>query len=370
MSQVIKKRRIVLASVLKPVDDTRMYEKIGQSLVESGFYDVTIIGYPSKLVPSNPKIEFISLDPFNRLSFKRLLVPFKIFSIINQVKPELLVINTPELLVVAILNRILFGRKICYDILENYYRTIRYTPTYLAWIRKPLAAIVRLIEVLSRPFINQYFLAEKGYQNEVHFAKPHIVLQNKFPLRLSTQVSKNDESYSKLVFTGTLSPTTGILEAIDLCQQLHKVDREFTLTIIGYCALPQFLKQIKSKIYDSPFIQLIGGDYLVPHDEILKEICNSDFGIIVYSVNSSTINCIPTKLWEYLALGLPILIQHNQDSHELVKSNNAGFILTEFQDYSQLSNSIQHFKRSKKMPDESIYWESDESKLIHALNNI
>ena len=31
--QEIKKRRIVLASVLKPVNDPRMFEKMGQSFV-------------------------------------------------------------------------------------------------------------------------------------------------------------------------------------------------------------------------------------------------------------------------------------------------------------------------------------------------
>ncbi len=40
--QEIKKRRIVLASVLKPVNDPRMFEKMGQSL--SHHYEVHIIG--------------------------------------------------------------------------------------------------------------------------------------------------------------------------------------------------------------------------------------------------------------------------------------------------------------------------------------
>ncbi len=43
--QEIKKSRIVIASVLKPVNDTRMTEKLGGSLLQR--YDVHIIGFPA-----------------------------------------------------------------------------------------------------------------------------------------------------------------------------------------------------------------------------------------------------------------------------------------------------------------------------------
>ena len=42
-----KKSTVVIASVLKPVDDSRMYEKIGLTLAGSGRYDVHVIGCDS-----------------------------------------------------------------------------------------------------------------------------------------------------------------------------------------------------------------------------------------------------------------------------------------------------------------------------------
>ena len=57
----MKKRTIVIASVLKPIDDTRMFEKFGMSLSDSGNYNVVIIGYPSKAIPSYPNVRFITL---------------------------------------------------------------------------------------------------------------------------------------------------------------------------------------------------------------------------------------------------------------------------------------------------------------------
>ena len=54
----MKKQRIVLASVLKPVDDTRMFEKIGKSLSDNPDFEIFIIGYPSKQPPNDPEITF------------------------------------------------------------------------------------------------------------------------------------------------------------------------------------------------------------------------------------------------------------------------------------------------------------------------
>ena len=56
--------------MLKPVDDTRLFEKIGVTLAEDGEYEVTIIGYPSVSKPNHPGIEFKALNHFERFSVK------------------------------------------------------------------------------------------------------------------------------------------------------------------------------------------------------------------------------------------------------------------------------------------------------------
>ena len=113
------KKTIVIVSILKPVDDTRMLEKFGISLSDSGNYDVVIIGYPSTLKPAYPNIKFIPLKSFKRISVSRLLAPLKVLLKTYQVKHDILIVNSHELLIVALLNRIFFGSKIIYDIQEN-----------------------------------------------------------------------------------------------------------------------------------------------------------------------------------------------------------------------------------------------------------
>jgi glycosyltransferase involved in cell wall biosynthesis len=295
-------------------------------------------------------------------------MPYIILKKINKLDPEIIIINTPELLSVAVLSRIFFKRRIIYDVLENYYRNIRFTTTY-PWLARPiLSGIVRVVEWITSPIVHHFLLAEKAYSKELTFAKPFTILQNKLPKSLALKYPrKQTDGNSKLIFSGTLAASTGVFDAIKLYKRLHEVDATYSLRIIGYCSIPETLSEIKHEIKDDPSITLIGGNTLVPHDKILDEISRADFGIIIYPPNPSTQSSIPTKLYEYLALQVPVLIRHNTESHQLVESNHAGIIVNEPLNFNHLSKEIKQ-KRSITPVPEHIFWGSEAKNLIASLN--
>lgn len=363
MSDEIKKR-VVLASVLKPVDDTRMLEKVGPALVSGGF-EVFIIGYPSSRPVNVSGINVIPLQKFNRVSFKRLAMPWVIAQKIYRLKPEAIIVNTPELLFVTVWIKILFRSKVVYDVLENYYRTVRYTPTYPVVLRPLFAGIVRLAEVIFSPFIDLFLLAEKGYANELRFARKPVILENKLPKNLAGQFNITRSSYYNLLFSGTLAPSTGVFHAIQLSKDLHAINPQYNLTIIGYAALPDVLIKIRKEIQDADYIQLIGGDKLVPHHDILHEIGKAGTGIIIYPSNPGTESSIPTKLYEYLALKLPVIISHSKPSTNLVKQFNAGLVL-QMGTPAGIVNERLANSTFKFSADDSIFWEIEAQKLVQA----
>ena len=74
--------KILIASVLKPVDDTRMYEKIGLALAKIDKADIHIAGFASNNVSEYDNIEFHHLFKFNRLSLRRLLSSWKLWKLL------------------------------------------------------------------------------------------------------------------------------------------------------------------------------------------------------------------------------------------------------------------------------------------------
>ncbi len=272
----------MLASVLKPVDDTRMLEKLGNTLSSSGEYEVFIIGYPSSGSAGYPNITLVPLPDFGRTNLRRLIIPWIIFRKINQVKPDIIIINTPELLFVTVIHKIFFKCKLVYDVLENYYRNISHTEAYPPILKNVLAILTRLTEFVFSPFVDEYLVAEKGYLDELAFARSATVLENKLPKTLAERHRTVHQPYYNMLFSGTLGHTTGVFEAIRLTKELYKINPEYTLTIIGYCARPEVLKEIKSQTDGCPFITLKDGGKLIPHSEILAEISRAGSGIIIY----------------------------------------------------------------------------------------
>jgi glycosyltransferase involved in cell wall biosynthesis len=321
--QEIKKRRIVLASVLKPVDDTRMFEKLGQAL--SSHADISIIGYPSTVIHDSPGITFYPLKRFQRLSMSRLFAPWRVLKRMFRLRPHVVVITTHELLLQALLLKVFRGSKLYYDVQENYYLNILHTDAFPRPFRGLIATYVRMKEMVFAPFIDRFILAEHVYLNQLRFARTRaVVIENKAAGSLAS--ARNYGKAVHFLFSGTLAKTTGVLEAIRLIGLLREVDPDITLTIAGFAPNADEFRALCAEVAGKPYIRLVGGDQLVPHRQVLELIRNTDVGIISYSPNASTEGRLPTKLYEYLAFRLPILARAGSDWTELISRYNAGVV--------------------------------------------
>lgn len=357
--QEIKKRRIVIASVLKPIDDTRMFEKMGLSLAT--FHKVDIIGFPTVSVPDTDAIDFHPLPHFRRLSLQRLLAPLSILRKTFKLKPDVFIITTHELLSVAFVMKLFTGAKVIYDVQENYRRNILHTNAFPKIVRPLLAFWVILKEWFARLYVDHYLLAEEGYKRELDFPSGKFtVLENKFrkPQHMPVRTKSNDGTI-RLLFSGTLNESTGVFTAIELAEKLHAVSDAIRLTIIGYASQAEILDRIKTSIEGKKFITLIGGERLVPHAEILDAIAQSDFGIISYPQNPATINSIPTKLYEYLGSKLPILLVDHPSWPDLAAPYPAAIVFeAQILDASKILEEMrtQHFFTTAP---HDVYWDDN-----------
>jgi len=119
------------------------------------------------------------------------------------------------------------------------------------------------------------------------------------------------------------------------------------------------------------FIYLIGGDKLVPHTQIIEAIPKADFGLVSYQPNKSTENCIPTKMFEYMAHKLPMIVQYNPLWKSFCNKHNAAIFL----DYKNLdSQSLYNKMLTQKFYPEGtpqeVFWDTEEEKLIDLVQEI
>lgn len=366
----MKKTRILISSVLKPINDTRMFEKIGASLAKLPEAEVHIAGFPAVIRSTGIPVFCHPFISFKRLSWGRLKTQWAYWQLLRQLKPAILIVSTHELLVVSILYTFFFGGKIWYDVRENYFLNLTTQNAYPPVIRYLLAYGIRCLEYLTAPGIAEYLLAERCYAAELPFiGKKYTILENKYqPLTEAVPVTfprKLSPGQVRLLYSGTISEIHGIFEAIRLVDKLHRENAGFSLTIIGYCASTTTLQQVKAAITLKPYISLIGGDQLVSHDQIIKHIRQSDLGLLPYQPHPSTVACTPTKLFEYLAHVLPVLVQDNPLWAKYVHRYQAGICLN----FSEPDTGalLQQLFTRHFYPDglaTGVFWETEEENLF------
>jgi hypothetical protein len=463
---------IVIASILKPVDDTRMLEKFGLSLGQTNKYEVNIIGFAAKNLKKFDNIHFHPLFHFRRISFLRLLAPIRLFFYLFKVKPSVAIFNTPEIQYVMMFYKLISGCRIIYDIQENYYRNIYFNKNYILPLRFLFANAIRLKEWSGRWFIDRIIFAEEGYKVEMPgLAKRAVVIRNTYKkldaegledtksenkrntdeikfsnqntselndkastdeLRSNVRVSvglgnnpknsnesnlnnhiddqilnshhpeevefnfdapnkdgpdtnklpgieKISEDYDRgdnpqnttFLFSGTISDNYGIFTAIDFIDAMHMQDATNKLLIAGFCANQRTFRRLIARIKNKPYIKLIGGDHLIPHQDIIRYIQQADYGLICYEINPSVENCFPTKIFEYMANQLPIIIQNYKPWSSYCLKQKAGIEI----DYNNFESELllgalkSGVFYDSGIPDE-VFWNRDEEKLLKLMQDI
>jgi hypothetical protein len=363
LPQVNKIRRIVIASVLKPADEPRMYEKYARSLAAVPGHDIHVIGFPpAGVMNRHPAIQVHALaaNPFSRISITRMLAPLKFLMLCFRIKPQVIIITTHELLIPAVICKLFHRMQVMYDVQENYYRNIRYGSAFPGMIKPLIGAWVRTKEWLTRPWISLYVLAEQAYASEIPFMKPACVVPNKMTRHLRDQYKKEHTSgYHRLIFSGTLADTTGVFQAIEWFRKLYALDNRFSLTLIGHCTIPATRAKLNRVMAACTNLIDCSADYPVPHQQILQALHEADVGIVYYPGNPSTQGSVPTKVYEYLALNLPMLIHHTPAVHDLVRQHQGGLILDDFSTPEALLSDLQHTTLPYPDPSADFFWESD-----------
>jgi glycosyltransferase involved in cell wall biosynthesis len=343
-----------------------MYEKLARSLLHAGYNDLHLIGYP---ITARSDVEsgltFHPLDPFPRLSVSRLFARWRILKLVSRLRPTVFVITTHELIGVALLVKFFLRSKIVYDIQENYFENIKASTGIPKVLRYFLAGAVRLKEVVSIPFFDAIWLAEKGYAEEMPYAGKHgIVLENKFVV--PDNFMRRPLPGLNLLFSGTLARSTGVFEVIRLAEKLNAKNDAVRLSIAGYCAHQATWQELERSIRNKPFINIIGGSNLVPHEEIVKAISNAHFGIICYPGTDHVRNRIPTKLYEYLACRLPVLLENNPQWMAIAATVN-GYIPVDF-DHPDIESILMMMHKTGYCvgPIDGFLWEPEVERLVES----
>ena len=327
-----------------------------------------VIGFKAAHLARSPdkNIHIYPLYRFRRLHPGRLLAPFLFFHKTRQIKPDLIIVHAVELLGTAILYKWFYKTPLIYDVQENYYRNIRYQSIYPYPFKGLIAAIIRSFECLTQPFVDHYLLAEKAYADELPFVKnKQTIIENKAQIGFTKEPFVFNKDKLKLLYSGTISTVYGAREAIALIEALRAEGVDAQLTFAGVFAEKKLDRFIRRKIRQTGYIHLIGrGEVLLPHEQILEAFRQTDLAVLPYPPNKSTENCIPTKLYECLAMACPMIIQRNRYWQKLCEPYRAA-VWVDFRKIAA-TRLVRELRETVFYPQGSVkeaFWEEEKGKL-------
>ena len=367
------KRKILIASLLKPVNDIRSYEKMASSLARIQIYDIYCSGFPSDNLKQKENIHLLPLKYFNRNGIGRFLARLQTLNIYIKVKPELIIVNSSDLLIISILYRIIFGGKIIYDIQENYYRNLWYQKNYTWGIRHLLAWSIRLKEIITSPLFNHFFLAEKIYAEQLNFiGKKFLILENKSLKTTINNTNAPQNDSPQFLICGTIAKEYGVFEGINFFIQIAKFTPKATLTILGHCPNNTTYNHLIKLSINNPSIKLKLSKNPIPHTKIEDAIIEANIGLLPYLPNKSTEGKWPTKMYEFMALKLPFIIQNNSLWNDMILQTNCGL---SFNFTTPTQKHILEFWKTFESADfysntlpNDIYWESQEVSFFNQIS--
>ncbi|MEH0155587.1 hypothetical protein V6R21_15680 [Limibacter armeniacum] len=368
-------KKIVLASVLKPVDDCRMYEKFALTLAEE--HQVYVLGYKasdSTFKPAHHRIQHIELFDFAYKESARSKASKELLSQLRVIAPDIIIIHTIELLPAAVIHKMKHPQvKLLYDVQENYIYNFLYQPIHKGVWKYLLATGAMVTELLAAPFIKHYLLAEKTYLKERKYPSYKCVfLENKFkkPHQELSHVVKQGHKI-QLLICGTLSTVFGTKEAVLFAIKLHEYNADIMLTISGKCVEPELAEWLKKTAKTYSFISMDNIDALSAHTDIIMAMIRADFVLLPYQPNQSTKNCIPTKLYECLAMAKPMVIQSNPLWEQVCKPHQAA-VFIDYRNYDP--EVVLHKMQSQEYyPEGEVYeafWDTEAPKLLKVMSDM
>ena len=362
--------KICILTTVHPPFDTRIFHKQAKTLARAGYEVVLIAQHDRNEVVDRVKIVALP-KPRNR--FIRIFgLTWWAFFLALRERADVYHFHDPELIPLMLLLRALRHVPIIYDVHEDYLTSIM-QKRYLPKIFRPLLAtfIATLERLASRRFA--IILAERYYVER--FPTGTIVLNYPQIYWEENQDSSLPDCVDapRLLYTGNVTEDRGAL----IHATLPRLVPGIHVYMIGRCDpnLALRLRDIASP--DHNRLHIVGIGTYVPHARIRAYYAVGGWlaGLMLFPPTPHYLRKELTKLFEYMAAGLPVVASNFPLWKEIVEGNRCGITVDPL-DPKAIAQAIEylltHPEEARQMGEngrravvEKYNWEQEKEKLLN-----
>jgi glycosyltransferase involved in cell wall biosynthesis len=288
-------RVAVLTSVHVP-SDTRIYHRECKALAEAG-YAVTLVAQEGIDTPL-PGVASLALGRARGRAARVAVTTTRAMAAALRLRARIVHLQDPELVPVGLLLR-LFGRRVIYDVHEDYPQRVRHKPYLASWQRALFPPVVTGMEWAA----GRLFSAVVAATPEIaaRFPSHQCVTVQNFPeIGELGDIATGDyaKRAPRVAYVGDLTQERGVLAAIDAIARCRTPGAR--LDLAGPVSCPAVRRRIDAGLPDN--VTLHGR---LGRPAVRELLARARVGLVLLHPLPGYDVSWPVKLFEYMAAGLP-----------------------------------------------------------------
>jgi glycosyltransferase involved in cell wall biosynthesis len=277
-------------------------------------------------------------------------------------------LHDPELLPLGLILRYL-GKAVVYDMHENVPQQVLDKPWLPVLVRKPLKLIIHAIErlCLNRMAV---VMAERSYRDDYPWVKRVEVVLN-FPL-VDDLLNLRCQKHCTLTvgYIGGVSASRGAITLLEALRVLRNAGLQVNFLCIG---------EVHDEVANNRlFIEAVRDGWLqapgrIPPREGWQLIAACHVGVAILKPIGNYLGSYPTKMFEYMAMGLPTVVSNFPLYRDVVENHQCG-VCVDPNDTNAIADALKSIllqpdlaskmgKRGKAAVRNAYNWDSELKKL-------
>jgi len=318
----IPSREVVLhLTTVHPISDVRIYQRECRSLAAQTAFDLVLAG-PGEL-PKNPECAMIKLSsPYGNRLLRFLQSQGLAIKIIFKVRPSVLHLHDPELLLIGLFQSRILHRRVLWDAHEDYVAQIlEGTKSWIpSGIQKQIANLLQW--VLNQ--VDKNFAGIIGATQSICslYTNPNTILVGNEARISDFRLANPDLRGNQILFTGAQNNSALFMQVIQAVAQM----KNLRLAVAGEKTNPKAWIEAH-EILGSRLTYL---GYLDPQG-LTKAMSNSVLGMVTYKFRESQMTSSPTKFFEFASAGLPVIATPIVANEKLIGEARNGLLTKGFE---------------------------------------
>lgn len=315
--------RILVVTVVHHPLDARIYFREMAALLEHGYQITYAAAFDSFQVNEiDPRIELITLPrAVGKRRLSALIAARKLLKV-RSIDFDLVLLHDPELLLVASSSK----KPVVWDVHEDTVAAISSKTWIPNLLKRPLQYLIAQLEQSASKRFG-LILAETDYQDR--FSKLFPVIPNTTSVPAYKPISPS----RSVIYLGSVSTLRGGETLIAVGKQLAR--QQISLEIIGGCAESALSDKLNQAAENG---ELIWHGFM-PNEKARELLVGQLAGLSLLQNQPNYLVSQPTKIYEYLAAGIPVVTTPLPQAVKLISDANCGYIV-DFDNVDQVVEKI------------------------------